>query len=237
MNDDVTHTYTYNVITNAGKLAITAEQDNNEAESHSFDPYLPESAQSPLLNMDDYLYYGFASRPNGDYSVIPQTKLYTLYGLYDDVVYVRYNPYDVNKTPFKVPNKRNATNTGQVVRNSGSVDASMNINGGLPYNIVWYNDNMMQSTDNATVSDGGSHALSGNQQHIWYFTNNDPYALKIKHKGGSYLNGTSTMVEEASAPTFMLLRNGDDYTYGILQKTGDDKRLTFGDHDSDGGAS
>lgn len=235
LNDDVTHTYTYNVITNAGKLAITAEQDNNEAESHSFDPYLPESAQSPLLNMDDYLYYGFASRPNGDYSVIPQTKLYTLYGLYDDVVYVRYNPYDVNKTPFKVPNKRNATNTGQVVRNSGSVDASMNINGGLPYNIVWYNDNMMQSTDNATVSDGGSHALSGNQQHIWYFTNNDPYALKIKHKGGSYLNGTSTMVEEASAPTFMLLRNGDDYTYGILQKTGDDKRLTFGDHDSDGG--
>ena len=236
LNDDVTHTYTYNVITNDNKFAVTATQNNAEAESHSFDPYLPESAQSPLLNMDDYLYYGFAAHPGGDtYSVIPQTILYTLYGLYDDVVYVRYNPYDVDKTPFKVPNKRNATDTGQVERNSGSVDASMNINGGLPYNIVWYNDNMMRSTDDAAVSDGGSHALSGNKQHIWYFTNNDPYALKIKHKGGSYLNGTGTMVEEASAPTFMLLRNGDDYTYGILQKTGDNHRLTFGDDDSDGG--
>jgi len=225
LNDDVEHNYTYNVITNAGKLAITAGQNNAEAESHNYEPYLPESAQTPLLNMSDYLYYGFASRPNGDYSVIPQTLLYTLYGLYDDVVYVRYNAYDVDKTPFKVPNKRNATDTGQVERNSGSVDASMNISGGLPYNIVWYNDNMMQSTDDAAVSDGGSHALSGNKQHIWYFTNNDPYALKIKHKGGRYLNGTGTMVEEASAPTFMLLRK-DGYDYGILQKTNDDDRLS-----------
>lgn len=218
LNDDVTHNFTYNVITNAGKLAITAEQNNAEADSHAFEPYLPESAQSPLLNMSDYLYYGFArSGENDTKVVIDQTKLYTLYGLYDDIVYVRYN-YNVNTTPFKVPNKKAAGSP--VARDANSVDVSMNINGGLPYNIIWHNDNMMQSTDNSTVSDGGSHALSGSPEHIWYFTEGDPYALKIKHKGEKYLNGTTTMVEEASAPTFMLLRK-DGYDYGILQKTND----------------
>ena len=218
LNNDVEHNFTYNVITNAGKLAITATQNNAEAESHDFDPYLPESAQSPLLNMTDYLYYGFASRPGGDYSVIPQTILYTLYGLYDDVAYVRYNAYDVNNTPFKVPNKKDIVDS-HVARDANSVDVAMNIDGGLPYNIIWYNDNMMQSTDDAAVSDGGSHALSGSRAHVWYFTENDPYALKIKHKGGKYLNGTTTMVAKDDAPTFMLLRK-DDHDYGVLQLTG-----------------
>lgn len=218
LNNDVEHNFTYNVITNAGKLAITATQNNAEAESHDFDPYLPESAQSPLLNMTDYLYYGFASRPGGDYSVIPQTILYTLYGLYDDVAYVRYNAYDVNKTPFKVPNKKDIVDS-HVARDANSVDVAINIDGGLPYNIIWYNDNMMQSTDDAAVSDGGSHALSGSRAHVWYFTENDPYALKIKHKGGKYLNGTTTMVAKDDAPTFMLLRK-DDHDYGVLQLTG-----------------
>ena len=223
LNDDVTHNFTYNVITNAGKLAITAEQGNAEADSHDYAPYLPESAQSPLLNMTDYLYYGFASRPGGDYSVIPQTLLYTLYGLYDDIVYARYE-YSVDKTPFKVPNKKTVVSS-HVARDPNSVDVAMNINGGLPYNIIWYDDNMMQSTDNLAVSDGGSGSLSGDQKFVWYFTENDPYALKIKHKGGKYLNGTTTMVEEASAPTFMLLRKSD-YDYGILQKTGLTDRLS-----------
>ncbi len=225
VSNDVTHTYVYHVITNANKLAISANQTKEEAESHVYAPYLPDAAQTPLLNMDDYEYYGFASRPGGDYSVIPQTLLYTLFGLYDDVVYVRYKAYDMDKTSFKVPNKRNATGTGQVARDASSIDVSMNISGGLPYNIIWDSDNIMQSTDNTSVSDGGSHGLTGTSQYVWYITGGDPYALKIKHKGGKYLNGTATMVEDASAPTFMLLRKSG-YDYGILQLTGDDDRLS-----------
>ena len=230
LDNDVTHHYTYYVITNGNKLAITATQNKEEAESNVYAPSVPESAQSPLLNMDDYLYYGFAAHPGGDtYSVIPQTILYTLFGLYDDNVYVRYKAYDMDKTSFKVPNKRNATDSDPattVARDPRSVDVSMNISGGLPYNIVWYNDNMMQSTDDATVSDGGSHSLSGDDDFIWYFTENDPYALKIRHKSGKYLSGTdNNLVAEVSAPTFMMLRKSG-YDYGILQKTGDDDRLS-----------
>ena len=225
LDNDVKHNYTYYVITNANELAITATQTAEEAANHGYNPYVPEVAQSPLLNMDDYKYYGFASRPPGKYSVIPQTILYTLSGLYDDNVYVRYNAYDMNKTSFKVPNKRNVTGTGQVARDASSVDASMNIDGGLPYNIVWYSDAIMQSTDDTNISSGGSHGLSGNKEFVWYFTGNDPYALKIKHKGGNYLDGTATMVAEGSAPTFMLLRKSG-YDYGILQKTNGTDRLS-----------
>ncbi len=219
VESDVVHNFTYNVITNANKLAITANQNNEEAGSHNYAPYLPESVQTPLLNTDDYLYYGFATNPEGDiYSVNPQTILYTLYGLYDDVVYVRYNAYNMDNTSFKVPNKK-TIDGGHVARDPNSVDVSMNIDGGLPYNIVWYNDSMMQSTDNLAVSYAGSHALSGSSAHVWYFTGNDPYALKIKHKGGKYLNGTSTLADEANAPTFMLLQKAG-YDYGVLQLTG-----------------
>ena len=219
LEDDIVYNFTYNVITNANKLAITAEQGNAEALSHDFDPYLPASAQTPLLNMDDYLYYGFASHPGGDtYIVIQPTKLYTLYGLYDDVVYVRYDAYDMDKTNFKVPNDK-GTEGGHVDRGSESNDVSMNIKGEIPYNIIWYNDNMMQSTDDTTISDGGSKSLSGTADYVWYFTGNDPYALKIKHKGGNYVNGTTSLVAEASAQDFMLLKK-DGYDYGILQVTG-----------------
>ena len=222
LEDDIDYNFTYRVINNANKLAITAEQNNAEASSHDFFPYLPESAQTPLLNMDDYVYYGFATNPGGDtYIVIQPTKLYTLYGLYDDVVYVRYKAYDVDKTSFKVPNKRNSTGTGQVERDSESHDASMNISGGLPYNIIWYNDNMMTSTDGTSISGGGSQSLSGNQNYVWYFTGGDPYALKIRHKkDGKYVNGTTTLESDAAdAMQFMLLKK-DDYDYGILQVTG-----------------
>ncbi len=233
LNDDVQHQFTYRVINNANILSVSASQNNEEADAHEFFPHLPESAQTPLLNDSDYLYYGFArSAGEGKTAVIEQTILYTLYGLYDDIVFVRYNAYDMDKTSFKVPNMRNETGTGQVARNPSSIDVAMNINGGLPYNIVWYSDNMMKAKDSAptdgiydAIDDGGSHTLSGDPEFIWYFTGNDPYALKIKHKGGSYANGTGTLVAEGSAPTFMLLKK-TGYDYGILQKTGLTDRLS-----------
>lgn len=226
VNNDVEHNFEYKVINNASKFAINARQDKESAEAYQFYPYLPETAQTPLLNMEDYKYYGFATVDGketvdtGDdtYSVDGNTKLFVLYGLYDDVVYVRYEDYSMDKTEFKVPNKRN--DTSPVERHSDSHDVSINIKGGLPYNIIWKSDNMMQSTDNTNISDGGKQSLSGNQQYVWYFTGGDPYALKIKHKGGKYVDGNAALADNAdNAMQFMLLKK-TGYDYGILQVTG-----------------
>lgn len=242
LNDDVTHNYTYNVINNAGSkyvvanpgyLAVSATQTNEEAASHNYAPYLPEAIQTPLFNMEDYLYYGSASKndkgtvetSDDTYAVVENTKLFTLHGLYDDVVYVRYKAYNANTTPFKVPNLRNNTGTGQVAKDPNSQDVAMNIEGGLPYNIIWYTDNMMTSSDDTSISNGGSHSLSGEEDYVWYFTGNDPYALKIKHKSGKYVDGTENLEEEANAKQFMLLKKSG-YDYGILQETGGTNKLS-----------
>ena len=241
VNDEVQYNYTYKVINNGGAnfvvdnpgyLAVEATQNNTEAESHSFFPKLPESAQTPLLREKDYKYYGFAISTGPKYKIITQTILYTLYGLYDDVVWVRYDAYHMDSTEFKVPNKK-AIVDSHVARDPLSVDVAMNINHGLPYNIIWYNDNMMKAVDTSEPTDdvydeisyATSQALTGTQDYVWYITGGDPYALKIQHKGGKYLNGTASLVEEASAPTFMLLKKSG-YEYGILQKTGLPNRLS-----------
>ena len=230
VNNDVTHNYTYYVINNAGKMAISDKQTNEEAESHKYAPYLPEAIQTPLLNVEDYLYYGSIGVNNqntpGDtsddtYEPVDATKLYTLYGLYDDKVYVRYEAYDMDKTPFKVPNVRNATSETTVAKGESSQDASLNIEGGLPYNIIWHNDDMMSTNDADTeITKAENHSLSGEHQYVWYFEGGDPYALKIKHKlTGNYVNGTTILSNEAGAKQFMLLKK-IGYDYGILQVMG-----------------
>ena len=238
-NNDIMHDYTYKVINNGGfdyvvanpgYLAVTATQDNSTASSNNYAPYLPEAAQTPLLNMDDYLYYGSATKDdnktvaeNDDtYAVVTQTKLFTLRGLYLDEVYVRYNKYDVDKTKFKVPNKRNATG-GTVAKAEDSQDASMNINGGLPYNIIWDSDNMMK-TNGTSIEDGGSCELNGTAPYMWRFYGNDPYGIQIRHGSqGKYVDGTETLNE--SPKNFMLLKK-DGYDYGILQETGGTQKLS-----------
>ena len=232
LNNDVTHNYTYKVINNGGAdyvinnpgyLAVEATQDDAAALSNNYVPYLPEAAQTPLLNADeDYLYYGSAGLSEGKYTVVTDTKLFTLYGLYDDQVFVRYKKYDMNKTEYKVPNKRNAKESTTVARDPDSHDVAMNINGELPYNIIWYNNNMMStsSDESLLISDGGKQDLSGDKKYVWYFEGNDPYALKIKHKlTDNYVNGTTTLTNEAGAKQFMLLKKSG-YDYGILQVTG-----------------
>ena len=230
VNNDVTHEYTYHVITNkkmveevneGNKLAVSDTQTNEEAASHNYAPHLPEDIQTPLLNIEDYEYYGSATKSGGTYTVVDLTKLFTLHGLYDDVVYVRYGAYSMDKTPFKVPNVRNATSETTVAKGEGSQDASLNIEGGLPYNIIWYDDKMMSTNEGDTeIAAATDHALDGDHKYVWYFTDNDPYALKIKHKlTGGYVNGTTTLTDEASAKQFMLLKK-DGYDYGILQVTG-----------------
>ena len=222
LNDDVTHTYTYNVITNddsGNKLAVSATQSNDEASGAHYVPVLPSSIQSPLLNMDDYLYYGSVSGTGNAYSVIEETKLFTLLGLYNDEVYVRYNPYDMDKTEFKVPNKRNEINTGAISVAADSKTASLNISGGLPYNIIWQNDKMMTSTDGSAITNGGSRELNGSADYVWRLFGGDPYAIQIRRgRDGKYATGSTTL-SEAADNTFMLLKH-PDYDYGILQVTG-----------------
>ncbi|MBR2244743.1 MAG: hypothetical protein IJ888_08480 [Prevotella sp.] len=235
LNDDVTHNFTYYVITNDGKLAITATQDNDEADSHGYAPSLPESAQSKLLNLDDYLYYGFAARdingtpedPSDDtYSVIVYSILTSLSSLYDDVVYVRYpETFDSSKTPYYVPNKKD-TSSGHVARHDDSNDVAIDINGKLPYNIIWYNDNMMAS-DGSTISDGGSQTLTGGANYTWYFDGGDPYALHIyKKSANKYIDASAGL---SSTPQDFMLLKKDGYDYGVFAKTGDkDNMLSFG---------
>ena len=238
VNDDVEHHFTYKVINNGGAdyvvnnpgyLAVEDTQDNEAADAHGFFPYLPEAVQTPLLNMEDYKYYGFANyvSATNKYIVIPQTILYTLYGLYDDIVYVRYDKYDMDKTVFKIPNKK-AIVDSHVAKDPESQDAAMNIEGGLPYNIIWYNDDMM-STDEGDVNiiPAASHSLDGNHKYVWYITGGDPYALKIKHKlTGNYVDGDGTLATDAAdAKEFMLLKKSG-YDYGILQETAGTNKLS-----------
>ena len=230
VEDDVEHNFTYKVINNGGanyvvdnpgNLAVEATQDNDEADAHQFSPYLPESAQTPLLrDKVDYKYYGFAIPAGPKYKVISQTILYTLYGLYDDVVWVRYNAYNMDSTEFKVPNDK-AIVGGHVARGEDSHDVSMNIEGALPYNIIWYDDNMMSTNEGDTeIDEVVGHDLDGDHKYVWYFEGNDPYALRIKHKlTGGYVDGSTALTDSAGAKLFMLLKK-DGHEYGILQVTG-----------------
>ena len=233
LNDDVTHIYTYKVITNndsGKKLAVSVTQTGAVAAEHNYAPYLPDDIQTPLLKTSDYEYYGGADiNQNGTpaddsddtYAVNDNTKLITLLGLYNDEVYVRYKAYDVNNTDYKVPNKRNATGG----RDSGSKDAALSIDGSLPYNIIWEGDKMMQTTDGDNITNGESQELSGATQYVWRFYGNDPYAIQIRNNtDGNYVEGDATLSTTA-AKTFMLLKK-DGYDYGILQETGGTNRLT-----------
>ena len=233
LNNDVKHNYKYSVINNGGSdyvvdnpgyLAVEATQDDAAAAPNGYAPYLPLEAQSELLNADeDYLYYGSATLSDGKYTVATTTKLFTLYGLYDDQVYVRYKKYNPDKGVYEVPNKRNAKESTTVARDPGSQDVALNIKGELPYNIIWYDNNMMSTeTEDATaITDGGKQDLSGLKNYVWYFEGNDPYALKIRHKlNSNYVKGTGTLVASAAdAMQFMLLKK-TGYDYGILAETG-----------------
>ena len=237
LNDEVTRTFTYNIINNDKILAAHATQTTAEASSRDFKPYVPEEIQTPLLDADeDYLYYGNATIDNngtpGDasddtYTAAEVSKLRTIQGLYDDALYVRYVPFDREKTPFFVPNVRNditPTPPEKVEVSDASNDVAFDLSGDLPYNIIWLNDNMMESTDGSTITDGGQRALSGNE-YIWKFEGNDPYAIKIRHNGGNYVDGDATL--NATAKDFMLLKR-DGYDYGVLAETGNQGTMLSG---------
>lgn len=222
VTNDITHTYTYRVISNGNKLAVSASQTNDEAASNGFDPVVPNDAQSPLLNIGDYTYYGLATESDGTYTINALTQIESLYGIYNDEVFVRYT-YNASTSPFRVPNVKGTVDS-HVAKGAGSNDSPLDIGGELGYNIIWYNDNMMYN-NSGSVGDDGSKSLTGTETRVWQFAGSDPYALQIKNKGATkYLNGTATLADNAST-TFMLLKK-DGYDYGILQATGTGNRLT-----------
>lgn len=253
VNNDVQHNFEYKVINKALKAAVTATQATAEAEAHDFAPYLPDDAQTPLLNIEDYQYYGFAGRDRKEtpdesddtYSVIPQTILHTLYGLYDDTVYVTYKQYYMDSTVYRVPNKKDVVG-GKVARHAESKDAALNIEGGLPYDIIWENDNMMRSNDDSETDVTGDYIkgragqdlqADGDNGYVWKFQGNDPYALKIyNNKQGKYIHAASADNEAActltAEPTEFMLLKRDGYEYGVLEMTGHPgSKLTMTDDD------
>ena len=218
-SDDITHTYVYRVITVAKKLAAYEEQSEAVAISSGYAPIIPVEIQTPLLNLEDYLYYGTAPVSAGLYTIDTESQLRSLYGLYEDVVYVHYLPFDRDKTPYMVPNERNGASPVDVSPSSNEV--AIDIKGNLPYNIIWYNDNMMTSADGITISDKGtnSYQLSADVADMWKFEGSDPYAIQIRHKDdGHYIDGSSTL-KESTTKTYMLLK-WDDYDFGVFAETG-----------------
>lgn len=229
LNDDVSHTYTYKVYTNGnngnnavkyGVFAVSASQDYFTVSENDYVPILPAEIKSPLLNIDQFKYYG-AEADMGDAT----KELKNIFGLYEDNIYVRYTAYNLNKTEYKVPNVRNNTSEAIVARDESSNDASLDINDELLYNIFWHDDEIMKENGGSIIS-VSNQALHGEDAYVWKFEGNDPYAIKIKHKSsGKYAVGTNTLetVEANASPskTFMLLPSTDaDWQYGVLQVTG-----------------
>ena len=228
--DDVQHNYRYYVINNAYKCAATETQDEETAISNGFYPLLPKNIQTELLNEDDYLYYGTATKSSDTYTIDALTQIEKLYGLYDDVIYVRYpEQFSRDKTPYNVPNVKGAEGSpAHVARGAGSNDVAIDINGKLPYNIVWYDDNMMQTIDGLNISYAASHLLDGAESLTWKFDGGDPYAIQIKsnNDGGKFVVGEAALANSATK-TFMLLKR-EGYDYGVLAVTGDQNKMLSG---------
>lgn len=234
LTDDVEHTFTYKVYTNDNAFAVSAAQGYATVVDNGFVPTLPEEIRSPLLNSDQFRYYNKDNFTfdTGNIATADTTSkaLDNLYGLYDDEVIVRYTAYDLLTTEYKVPNVKTTVDS-KVARGEDSNDASLDINGDLIYNIIWYNDNMMKKGNGDAISSDASHALDGSDAYVWQFEGNDPYAIKIKHKSANkYVVGTEALAATATS-TFMLLPATDGWEYGVLQvtgATGDDagKKLT-----------
>lgn len=235
--DDVEHEYTYKVYTNGtngsndvkyGILAISGTQSQAEASQNEFVPVIPEAIRTPLLEPEEFLFYEKETDMGDATKELPH-----LYGLYDDVVYVRYKAYDETKSLFRVPNSKTVENS-HVARADDSNDAALALGANLLYNIIWYDDNMMKS--NGTAIDGtAGQNLQATDVYEWTLEGDDPYAIKIKSIGetGKYVHeATTTTCNLDESPTTFMLLSRDDYDYGVLAKTGDKTTMLSGHGDA-----
>lgn len=228
LTDEVQHTLTYKVYTNTGELAIEADQTLYDLTNNNWKPVLPESARTPLLDIDQYRYYEQDLTGTILESDTIDKALPLLYGIYDDIIYTHYTPYSVEKTDYLVPNVRNATNVDPVARDSESNDAPLGLNGTRLYNIIWYQDNMMKSNGDNIACEADKE-LQNTAEYEWVLEGEDPYAIKIKSvKANKYVSESTTTPNTCNLNTtasnkvisFMLL-NREGYDYGVLAKTGD----------------
>jgi len=239
--DDVRHTFAYKVYTNGGVLAISEDQDHSTLEDNEFEPKLPENIQSPLLARDQYRYYNkdnfTFSEGNIATADTDGKALSRLYGLYDDEVIVRYTAYDPLRATYAVPNEKTNVD-GHVARGTNSNDAALDLSNELLYNIIWYNDNMMTTSDDVDVVGHANQGIQTDSKHEWKIGGDDPYAITFYNKdaqkyitAASADNGAACTLTD-SPTTFMLLPY-EDFEYGVLSITGhENSKLTIAD-DSD----
>lgn len=230
LNDDVELSFTYKVYTNGtngsnavkyGTLAISATQDNADILNNEYAPVLPNEAVTPLLNLEDYLYYEHEEDMGDEVK-----ELTTLYGLYGDEVFVRYKPYNPQTSSYVVPNDK-GTYDGHVARGGDSNDTKLSLEDNLVYNIVWYNDDMMKSDGTAIDKTAGLTDLQTGSEYEWKLTGSDPYAIKITDMSGNKIyneSGDGCTLSAGNATTFMIL-NREGYDYGVLAVTGDATRM------------
>ena len=232
LTDEVQHALTYKVYTNTGVLAIEADQTLYDLTNNNWKPVLPESARTPLLNIDQYRYYEqnlSVANPDTLGKALP-----LLYGIYDDIIYTHYTPYSENKTDYLVPNVRNATDADPVARDSKSNDAPLGLNGTRLYNIIWYQDDMMKS-DGDNITKLANQELQNAAAFEWVLEsegddeNGDPYAIKIKSKDANkYIHAVDATTELSTTATTFMLLNREGYNYGVLAKTGDKNTMLSG---------
>lgn len=220
--DDVQHDFKYKVYTNAGVLAIDADQDFYDVTyTNDWKPVLPEEARTPLLDLEQYRYYAQSLEGPKEAADTAGLALSYLYGLYDDVVYTHYTPYKDSESDYLVPNVRNATSDATVARASSSNDAPVGLDGIRPYNFIWYADDMMKSNGTA-IDREADKTLQAAGAYEWMLCGDDPYAIQIKNVGTeTYIHEATAETTDLSAtPTPFMLLNREGYQYGVLAKTG-----------------
>lgn len=119
LTNDVIHTFTYKVYTNGGVEAISADQSQEDVINNDWKPVLPVAARTPLLNLDQYRYYELSLAGAVEENDTLDKALSYLFGLYDDIVYTHYTPYNAGVSSYLVPNVRNATSETTVARGVG----------------------------------------------------------------------------------------------------------------------
>lgn len=250
LTNDVEHNFTYKVYTNSGAFAISADQTQEEVYSNDWATRIPDAIKTPLLNQDQFRYYSKDKVTFGTGAPVPITdiasadtigkNLSNLYGLYDDEVVVRYTPYDSSVSQYMVPNVRNATTETTVAKGIGSNDAALDLSQTLLYNIIWYNDNMMMTTDNTDVKGEADKAITRDKEYVWQIGGNDPYAMTLYNSDAEKFITAASADNNAAcsltdgATTFMLLPKSG-YDYGVLAITGNENsKLTIPDDGSTG---
>lgn len=223
LSDEVQHTYTYKVYTNGGVNAINASQSQEDAHSNDWKPVLPEAARTPLLNLDQYRYYEKDLEGTVAENDTLGKSLSTLYGIYEDIVYTHYTPYNDDVSTYLVPNERNATNVDPVARGINSNDAPLGLDGQRLYNIYWYQDKIMKSNEGSITSEADKE-IQETAPYEWEFEGDDPYAIKIKSVGETdkYVHqATPTTTELSTTPTTFMILNKEGYGYGVFAITGE----------------